>query len=252
MNLGKERREAKRISYICEVECEGAGINRMATRITDLSITGAFIDSMINYAPGTQLTLKFRVKDQLIETEGVVRYSLRQMGMGVQFVNMRPEHLALLEHLIEGKPLAPPAPAPPAPAPVAVAPPAPAPVAVAPSAPAAPAQYMLTGNFAIVSLFDVIQIIENNHLTGALDIASVVAAGEIHFNDGRIVGAQLPGAVGQEALIKFLDVTEGSFTFNKSDTEYPRTIQAGSNMGLMLDLLRIKDEEAAFSSLSDS
>src|SRR4051812_8277180 len=240
MNLGKERREAKRISYICEVECEGAGISRMATRITDLSITGAFIDSMINYAPGTQLTLKFRVKDQLIETEGVVRYSLRQMGMGVQFVNMQPEHLALLEHLIDGKPLA------------APAPPAPAVVAVAPPAPAAPAQYMLTGNFAIVSLFDVIQIIENNHLTGALVIASVVAAGEIHFNDGRIVGAQLPGTVGQDALIKFLDVTEGSFTFNKSETEYPRTIQAGSNMGLMLDLLRIKDEEAAFSSLSDS
>src|SRR5436305_10908610 len=98
MNSGKERREAKRISYICEVECEGAGINRLATRITDLSITGAFIDSMINYAPGTQLTLKFRVKDQPIETECEVRYSLRQMGMGVQFINMRPEHLALLEH----------------------------------------------------------------------------------------------------------------------------------------------------------
>jgi hypothetical protein len=240
MNLGKERREAKRISYICEVECEGAGISRLATRITDLSTTGVFIDSMINYAPGTQLTLKFRVKDHLIEAEGVVRYSLRQMGMGVQFVNMRAEHLALLEHLIEGKPLTAPA----APAPVAVAQPAPA--------PAANAQYMLTGNFAIVSLFDVIQIIENNHLTGALIIASVVAGGEIHFNDGRIVGAQLPGAVGQDALIKFLDVTEGSFTFNKSDSEYPRTIQAGSNMGLMLDLLRIKDEEAAFSSLSDS
>ncbi|HJQ24538.1 MAG TPA: DUF4388 domain-containing protein [Blastocatellia bacterium] len=246
MNLGKERREAKRISYICEVECEGAGISRMATRITDLSTTGAFIDSMINYAPGTQLTLKFRVKDQLIETEGEVRYSLRQMGMGVQFTNMRPEHLALLEHLIEGKPLVVPA------APVPAAPVAAAPVAETPAAPAAGAQYMLTGNFAIVSLFDVIQIIENNHLTGALVISSAVAAGEIHFNDGRIVGALLPGAVGQEALIKFLDVTEGSFTFHKSETEYPRTIQASSNMGLMLDLLRVKDEEAAFSSLSDS
>ena len=238
MNSGKERREAKRISYICEVECEGAGINRLATRITDLSVTGAFIDSMINYAPGTQLTLKFRVKDQPIETECEVRYSLRQMGMGVQFVNMRPEHLALLEHLIEGKPL--------------VAPAAPTPVVEAKPAPAASAQYMLTGNFAIVSLFDVIQIIENNHLTGALVIASVVAAGEIHFTDGRIVGAELPGAIGQDALIKFLDVTEGSFTFNKSETEYRRTIQAGSNMGLMLDLLRLKDEEAAFSSMSDS
>ena len=235
MNSGKERREAKRISYICEVECEGAGINRLATRITDLSTTGAFIDSMVNYAPGTRLTLKFRVKDLPIETDCEVRYSLRQTGMGVQFIDMQPEHLALLEHLIDGKPLVAPAPA--------------APPSV--EAKPAPAQYMLTGNFAIVSLFDVIQIIENNHLTGALVISSTVADGEIHFNDGRIVGAQQPDVIGQDALVKFLDVTEGSFTFNKSETEYPRTIQAGSNMGLMLDLLRIKDEEAAFSSMSD-
>ena len=69
---------------------------------------------------------------------------------------------------------------------------------------------------------------------------------------GRIVGAQLAETVGQDALIKFLDVTEGIFTFNKAEPDYPRTIQASSNMGLMLDLLRIKDEEAAFASLSDS
>src|SRR5436305_3454844 len=155
--------------------------------------------------------------------------------MGVCFVHMPHQSLAVLEHLIDGKPLV-----------VSL------PVIEPKPAPTSSAQYMLTGNFAIVSLFDVIQIIENNNLTGALIIASAVAAGEIHFNDGRIVGAQLPGAVGQDALIKFLDVTEGSFTFNKSEIEYPRTIQASSNMGLMLDLLRMKDEEAAFSSMSDS
>lgn len=233
MNLGKDRREAKRISYICEVECQGAGISRLATRITDLSTTGAFIDSMTTYAPGTPLTLKFRIKDIIIETHCEVRYSLRQMGMGVRFVNMPAESLAMLEHLIDGKPL--------------VAPPA---ADVKPAA-AASAQYMLTGNFAIVSLFDVIQIIENNRLTGALVIQSTVADGEIYFSEGRIVGAQEAATVGQDALVKFLDVTEGGFIFNKSEAEYPRTIQASNNMSLMLDLLRIKDEEAAFSSMSD-
>src|SRR5438132_13079177 len=100
MNSGKERREAKRISYICEVECEGAGISRLATRITDLSTTGAFIDSMTNYAPGTQLTLKFRIKEVLIETQCEVRYSLPQMVMGVRFVQMPPQTLAVLEHRV--------------------------------------------------------------------------------------------------------------------------------------------------------
>jgi hypothetical protein len=239
MKLGRERREAKRISYICEVECEGAGISRLATRITDLSTTGAFIDSLVNYAPGTPLTLKFRVKDLVVETQCEVRYSLRQMGMGVRFINLPHQARAVLEHLVEGKPLVD--------LPVVATPPA---VGSKPAS-ATPAQYMLTGNFAIVSLFDVIQIIENNRLTGALVVQSAVAEGEIYFNEGRITGAQTAGADGQDALVRFLDVTEGSFIFNKSETEYPCTIQASSNMGLMLDLLRIKDEAAAFSSLSE-
>jgi hypothetical protein len=50
---------------------------------------------------------------------------------------------------------------------------------------------------------------------------------------------------GVDALKHFLDVTEGSFEFRRSSASYPRTIKAGSNMSLMLDLLRVKDEEAA-------
>jgi hypothetical protein len=169
----------------------------------------------------------------LIETQSEVRYSLKQTGMGVQFVDMQPDHLALLEHFIEGKPLA-------------DVPPAP--VVGPPPAPAANTQYMLTGNFAIVSLFDVIQIIENNRLTGAFTVTSAVANGDIYFSDGQIVNAMTGKVIGQDALLQFLDVTEGTFVFNKSDIEYPRTIEASSNMGLMLDLLRLKDEEAAFSS----
>jgi hypothetical protein len=206
-------------------------MNRLATRITDLSTTGAFIDSMTCFASGTVLQLKFRIKDLPVETDCEVRYSLPQMGMGVQFINLQPEHLAILEHLIDGKPLAAPGPEP---APVA----APPPVAAA---------SMLLGNFAIVSLFDVIQLIENNRLTGAMVITSPSANGEIYFTGGQIIGAVAGITRGQDALVMFLDVTEGTFVFNGSDIEYPRTIQASSNMGLMLDLLRIKDEEAAFS-----
>jgi len=235
----RDRRAAKRVGHICEVECFGSGINRLATRITDLSTTGAFIDSMTCFAPGTILHLKFRVKDMAVETDCQVRYSMQQMGMGVQFIDLKPEYLAILEYFIDGKPLAPP----PAPEP----PPAPTPVPESIPAPvAAPAASMLLGNFAVVSLFDVIQIVENNRLTGALVITSLAAKGEIHFTGGQIVGSQAGITRGQDALIMFLDVTEGTFVFNGADTDYPRTIQASSNMGLMLDLLRIKDEEAAF------
>lgn len=228
-----DKRAAKRISYICEVECEGAGLNRLATRINDLSMTGAFIDSLTCYAPGTSLKLRFHVKDVLIETTAEVRYTMPQMGMGVHFLGLKPDHLAALESLIEGKPL------------------------VRPAVSAEPHEGgesesnrwstpdMLLGNFAVVSMFDIIQIIENNRLSGGLAMTSPSAQGEIQFNDGLIVGAYSGSTTGIEALKRFLDVTEGSFEFKRSLTHYSPTIHSSSNMSLMLDLLRVKDEEAA-------
>ena len=231
MLYGKERRVAKRISYICEVECDASGVSRLATRLNDLSMTGAFIDSMTCFAPGTILNLRFHVKDIRIETTAEVRYSMPQMGMGVRFLDLKPEHVAALESLIEGKPLVLPPPT------------------AEPKRPAGSGQSkepdMLTGNFAVVSMFDVIQIIENNRLGGALTVDSRAAIGEIQFDEGQIVGARSGLNTGVEALKHFLDVTEGSFEFKRTSARYPRTIEAGSNMSLMLDLLRVKDEEAA-------
>lgn len=232
MRYGQDRREAKRISYICEVQCEGSGISRLATRINDLSATGAFIDSMTSYSPGTIVRLRFHVKDILIETTAEVRYSMPRMGMGVRFLDVKPEHLSALESLIEGKPL----PARPSP---------PASVSAEDPPDISEGADMLLGNFAVVSMFDIIQIIENNRLCGALAVISPASCGSMQFNDGLIVGAESGLRSGVDALKSFLDVTEGSFEFKRSSTHYPPTINSPSNMSLMLDLLRVKDEEAA-------
>jgi hypothetical protein len=232
MNSAKDRRDAKRITYICEVECDGSGVSRLATRINDLSMTGAFIDTMTNFSPGTVLELRFHVKDVRIETTAEVRYCMQGMGMGVRFLDLKPEHAAALESLIEGRPFVPP-------------------VASGASSSNAKAERsqpkvdLLLGNFAVVSMFDVIQIIENNRLQGALTVASRAANGEIHFNDGQIVGARSGFKKGSDALKDFLDVTEGSFEFKRSAGAYPVIIEASSNMSLMLDLLKLRDEEAA-------
>lgn len=233
MRYDKDKREAKRISYLCEVECEGVGVSRLATRINDLSMTGAFIDSLTCYAPGTSLRLRFHIKDVLIETAAEVRYAMPQMGMGVRFLDLKPDQLAALESLIEGKPL--------------IRPQATPEQQVGsesePSGSNSPD--LLLGNFAVVSMFDIIQIIENNRLSGTLGVTSTAANGEIHLNDGRIVGAHSGSSTGTDALKSFLDVTEGSFEFRRSATHYPSTIHAASNMSLMIDLLRVTDEEAA-------
>ena len=63
MGHGRDRRNAKRVSYVCELECEAereaGGSVCVATRISDLSLSGAFVDSTTSFAPGTILTLTF-------------------------------------------------------------------------------------------------------------------------------------------------------------------------------------------------
>jgi len=232
MSYGKERRVAKRISYICEVQCEGSGISRLATRINDLSVTGAFIDSITCYSQGTILTLRFHIKDVLIETTAEVRYSMQRMGMGLHFLDLQPDHLAALESLIEGKPMP-------------VAPTSETPNDSNPKLEGSNMPDVLLGNFAVVSMFDVIQIIENNRLVGTLAVESPGGKGEIHFNEGQIVAAKASSRTGTEALKSFLGVTEGSFEFKRTTKQYPDNIGATSNMQLMMDLLREKDEETA-------
>ena len=112
-----------------------------------------------------------------------------------------------------------------------------------PKPPVQAAQKILSGNLSDVNLFDIIQIIENSRLSGVLSITAASVGGEVHLSEGLIVGALTGADVGMPALQKLLDTVDGTFEFEKSAREFERTIQAGSNTALILDMLRAKDEE---------
>ncbi|HLG13344.1 MAG TPA: DUF4388 domain-containing protein [Blastocatellia bacterium] len=235
---GKDRRTAKRISHICEVECEGAGASRLTTRINDLSATGAFIDSMSCFPVGTILKLRFRVRDVQVETTGEVRYCMKNIGMGVHFLGLAPEQSAALVCLVEGRPYTPPPPEEPR-------------AAELPPPPPAQLQNILLGSFAVVSLFDVIQMIENGRLTGTLRMTLPNVEGAIYFNEGQIVNAKVGSkttTLGIKALDRLLGATEGTFEFVKSSHDHERVIFAPSNTALLLDLLDAKGEMSAMPS----
>jgi hypothetical protein len=111
------------------------------------------------------------------------------------------------------------------------------------SAPEQRPQKILSGNLADVNLFDIIQIIENSRLTGLLQVTSSAVCGEIHFDEGLVVGAKSGMDFGRKALSLFAGAGDGSFEFEKTAGAYDRTIQTTSNTALILDMLRIKDEE---------
>jgi tetratricopeptide (TPR) repeat protein len=104
-------------------------------------------------------------------------------------------------------------------------------------------QKILSGNLGDVNLFDIIQIIENSKLTGSLLVYSSVGNGEIHFDEGLVVGARTGGENGKAALSRLAGAVDGTFDFEKSVAAFDRTIQTSSNTALILDLLRSKDEE---------
>ena len=104
-------------------------------------------------------------------------------------------------------------------------------------------QKILAGNLADVNLFDIIQIIENSRLSGLLLVTSSAANGEIHFEEGLVVGAKAGQDAGRKALSELAGAVDGAFEFEKTNAVYERTIQTTSNTALILDLLRAKDEE---------
>jgi hypothetical protein len=101
----------------------------------------------------------------------------------------------------------------------------------------------LAGDIGLISIFDVIQVVENSRLTGALVINSDVATGQVLFNAGRIVDAQFAKISGEEGFRKILELTSGVFDFIRSEQGFPIVIMASSNTNLILDTLRQVDEE---------
>jgi hypothetical protein len=117
---------------------------------------------------------------------------------------------------------------------------------------ASAARAALAGCLADFSIFDVVQLLENNRLTGMLDIERDETTGRIYFTEGVIVNATFGEASGMEAFKHLVqDANSGYFSFDKSLVGFERVIQASSNTSLILDLLREYDEEHRFDNLSE-
>jgi hypothetical protein len=105
----------------------------------------------------------------------------------------------------------------------------------------------LAGDLTAINVFDAIQVLENAKLTGTLlltpDPATSTQGGRVLFNEGKIVDAEAGGATGAQGFRQIVEITTGSFEFQKSAQEFPVTIQALSNTNLLLDTLRQVDEE---------
>ncbi|HKN84995.1 MAG TPA: DUF4388 domain-containing protein, partial [Pyrinomonadaceae bacterium] len=102
--------------------------------------------------------------------------------------------------------------------------------------------FTLAGDLSAVSVFDTIQVIENARLNGVLTLTGENHEGQVRFNDGRIVDASCSGEVGEKGFERVVEISNGTFEFQKTAEQFPVRIQALSNTNLILDTLRQLDE----------
>jgi hypothetical protein len=104
----------------------------------------------------------------------------------------------------------------------------------------------LAGSLNDFSIFDIVQLIENNRLTGILTVERDDEPGRIYFTDGLIVNAAYQEESGMKAFKRLVTENSAYFEFDKSQVGFSREIEASSNTSLILDLLREYDEEHRF------
>jgi hypothetical protein len=99
------QRSSPRVYNVVEVDCRTLDAARatVVARMSDLSATGAFLDSMGGLRPGTLLALGFKVGDQDVRVTAEVVHQMPQFGMGVRFIEMTPEGREAIEALVRAR-----------------------------------------------------------------------------------------------------------------------------------------------------
>jgi hypothetical protein len=96
MNL--ERRRAPRFSFIAAAEVLAEnGRTRLSARISDISATGCYVDTLNPLVGGTPVRLKILTDTQVFEAPATVMYAHANLGMGLRFGEVLPNSQDVLQ-----------------------------------------------------------------------------------------------------------------------------------------------------------
>jgi hypothetical protein len=95
---GPEHRSAPRLPFLTEAEVmEQPAGTWLKTRISDLSLSGCYIDTLHPLPVGAQIVLKVVRNKVILEALATVIYSDSRLGMGVFFAQMAPQQKSIIE-----------------------------------------------------------------------------------------------------------------------------------------------------------
>ena len=98
-----EKRRSPRYSFIASAELieERADV-RIASRVSELSLHGCYLDMMNPFPKGTLVLVKIAAGDAFFEAKANVIYAQPNMGAGLGFLEVGPDSQAVLERWLDG------------------------------------------------------------------------------------------------------------------------------------------------------
>ena len=100
--MERERRRTPRYIFIASAELiEEKTDVRVASRVSELSLHGCYLDMMNPFPTDTLVLLKIWAGDTLFATKGRIIYAQPNMGAGVAFLDVEPQYRSVMEHWIE-------------------------------------------------------------------------------------------------------------------------------------------------------
>jgi hypothetical protein len=98
----QERRRTPRYSFIASAELiEVQADVRIASRVSELSRHGCYLDMMNPFPKGTKVLVKISAGEAYFESKANIIYSQMNMGAGVGFIEMSPESQVVLERWLD-------------------------------------------------------------------------------------------------------------------------------------------------------
>jgi PilZ domain len=100
--MERERRRTPRYIFIASAELyEEASDVRVASRVSELSLHGCYLDMMNPFPPGTLIRLKIFAGDLTLECKARVIYSTSNVGAGVAFLDVETKYQYIIERWME-------------------------------------------------------------------------------------------------------------------------------------------------------
>src|SRR6266436_2276895 len=99
----RERRRTPRYPFIASAELieEKADV-RIASRVSELSLHGCYLDMMNPFPTGTMVLVKIAAGDAFFEAKSKIIYSQPNMGAGVRFLHVESNSQAALDRWLDG------------------------------------------------------------------------------------------------------------------------------------------------------